>query len=86
MCSSDLEHFNLQRLAHYLIKNIFGEPLEEDCQIAKQDDNKYPSIHLEDEIELISEDAIADAIEKEASATAISKELQEIQLILNPLI
>ena len=77
------EHFNIQRLAQYLIENIFGEKLDEDFQIARQNDNKHPPIFCEDEIEFISEDVIANAIGEEASATAITKELQEIQLILN---
>ncbi|MGB8690435.1 MAG: beta-ketoacyl synthase N-terminal-like domain-containing protein [Microcoleus sp.] len=79
------EHFNIQKLAQYLIESVFrGEVEKIFAQLEPYNETETPnSKFVKDEIESLTEDAIAKAIQEEAIANAINEELKEIQLILN---
>jgi acyl carrier protein len=70
------EHFNIQKLAQYLIQSVFRIERYNETETTN-------STVVKDEIESLTVEAIANAIQEEAIATAINEELKEIQLILN---
>ncbi len=69
------EHFNIQKLAQYLIESVF--------RIERYNETETTNSTVKDEIESLTVEAIANAIQEEAIANAINEELKEIQLILN---
>ncbi|MEG5059109.1 beta-ketoacyl synthase N-terminal-like domain-containing protein [Microcoleus sp. A2-C5] len=79
------EHFNIQKLAQYLIQSVFqGEEIEENPpQIERDHETETTNLTVKDEIESLTVEAITNAIQEEAIANAINEELKEIQLILN---
>ncbi|VXD21210.1 polyketide synthase type 1 [Planktothrix serta PCC 8927] len=70
------EHFNIQKLAQYLIESVFRIERYNETETTN-------STVVKDEIESLTVEAIANAIQEEAIAIAINEELKEIQLILN---
>ncbi|BAZ03044.1 beta-ketoacyl synthase (plasmid) [Tolypothrix tenuis PCC 7101] len=77
------EHFNIQDLAKYLITKIFVGELEEKLEIDKYYENPNQGTLINGEIELLSEDTIANAMTEEIIATALQDELKEIEFLLN---
>jgi hypothetical protein len=74
------EHFNIQKLAKYLITKIFGGELEQKLEI---DSNENQQQFVDRELKALDEEAIAKAIQEELIATALQDELKEIQLLLH---
>ncbi|WP_367997217.1 type I polyketide synthase [Planktothrix pseudagardhii] len=78
------EHFNIQKLANYLIQSVFRGEIEQkflNINPNYQTETKN-STGVKDEIEFLTEEAIANAIQEEAIAHQIQNELQDIQLLL----
>jgi acyl transferase domain-containing protein len=77
------DHFNIQELAKYLMTKICVGELEGKFEKDNYYEKEKQRTIINGELELLDEDAIANAMKEDLIATALQDELKEIQLLLN---